>query len=136
MLSSIRRECSASETRRRMRWRTTYLCHHSPKTCQGIATACRPCGPVDFIIIEECERIGAIRHQDGLEGVHLQDGNGWSQDLPGPGAPLPHSSSLSLALSLPPSSSELLCCQPSRSASSLNMFSPPVGKARHVGLSI
>lgn len=61
----------------RMTQSTTYLRHHSPKTCQGIATTRSPSGPVDLIIIEERECVGAIRHQDGLEGVHLQDENGW-----------------------------------------------------------
>lgn len=78
-----------------MSQRTTYLGHHSPKTRQGITAARRPSGPVDFVIIEEREGIGAVRHQDGLEGVHLQDANGWvGSGLTSPGAPLPSSSSL------------------------------------------
>lgn len=56
---------------------TTYLGHHAPKARQGIATTRGPSGPVDLVIIEEREGVGAIRYQDGLEGIHLQDENGW-----------------------------------------------------------
>ena len=80
--------------------RTTYLCHHSPKARQGIAATGRPSGPVDFIIIEECECIGAIRHQDSLEGVHLQDGKaGLRPALPRSSSQ--HCGSLQSAPSLP-----------------------------------
>ena len=65
-----------------MKWRATYLCHHSPKAGQGVTAARCPSGPIDFIIIEERECIGSVRHQDSLEGVHLQDGRGWSHDFP------------------------------------------------------
>lgn len=72
-----------------MKQRTTHLCHHSPETSQGVTTARCPSGPVDFIVIEERECIGAIRHQDSLEGVHLQDGKAWPHDSRSPGAPVP-----------------------------------------------
>lgn len=53
--------------------RTFYLCHHASKACQRVATAGCPSSPVDLIVIKECERVGAIGHQHGLEGVHLKN---------------------------------------------------------------
>lgn len=88
MLSHRSRECSNGNMRG-MKWRVTYLCHHSTKTRQGVTATSRPRGPVDLVIIEEGECVGAIRHQDGLEGVHLQDGNAQSHDLHSPGGPGP-----------------------------------------------
>lgn len=87
---SVGRECRALETHRRMTQSTTYLRHHSPKARQGIATTRSPSGPVDLVIIEERECEGAIRYQDGLEGIHLQDENGWvwgSHDSHSPSSP-------------------------------------------------
>lgn len=51
----------------------SYLCHHTSKACQGVTTTGCPSSPVDFIVIKERERVGAIGHQHGLEGVHLQN---------------------------------------------------------------
>lgn len=61
-----------------MKWRATYLCHHSAKAGQGVTAARRPSGPVDLIIIEERKRVGSVGHQNSLEGVHLRDGWEWT----------------------------------------------------------
>ena len=58
-----------------------------PQARQGIATTCSPSGPVDLVIIEERECEGAIRYQDGLEGIHLQDENGWVRGSHDPHSP-------------------------------------------------
>lgn len=53
--------------------RTFYLGHHTSEACQRVtATGC-PSSPVDLIVIKECECVGTIRHQHGLEGVYLKN---------------------------------------------------------------
>lgn len=68
-----------------------YLCHHTPKACQGVAATRCPGCPVDFIVIKECECVGAVGHQHGLEGVHLQNvQNKLRSSSPSGGSPPPH----------------------------------------------
>lgn len=52
--------------------KSTYLCWGTTKTC-GISSACRACGPRDFVIIENDKRMSPVCNQNCLVSVSLEE---------------------------------------------------------------